>query len=318
MSEVSRDPPEHDSDYDGAWKEALRLFLPAFIEKYFPAEYAAIDWSYEPEWLDKELSQILGQAGQRNRAVDVLVKVRLTNGQSQWILVHVEVQTSYEPDFALRIARYNAGLTWAFQERVLTLVILGDLRRNWMPDEDLFRLGTFEYRLKFPICKLLNRLEGDWRNDHSLPVLLARTQVEALRTAGDPEGRYRAKSTLVRGIYDLGYNADDVRQIFKLIDWMMHLRADLEERFRIELTELEEERKMPYVTSIERMAEARGQARLVLALMTKALGNLPDQHQQRVRSLNSEQLEELALDLLEFQSPDDLERWLDTHAAPQD
>jgi hypothetical protein len=30
MSPVSRDPPEHDSDYDGAWKEALRLFLAAF------------------------------------------------------------------------------------------------------------------------------------------------------------------------------------------------------------------------------------------------------------------------------------------------
>lgn len=82
MSEASREPPGHDSDYDGAWKEALRLYLATFIEKYFPAEHAAIDWNYEPEWLDKELSQILGQAGQRNRSVDVLAKVRLKNGQS--------------------------------------------------------------------------------------------------------------------------------------------------------------------------------------------------------------------------------------------
>jgi hypothetical protein len=201
---------------------------------------------------------------------------------------------------------------------VLTLVILGDLRRNWMPDEDLFRLGTFESRLKFPICKLLDRLESDWQDDNSLPVHLARTQIEALRTASDPEGRYRAKSALVRGLYDLGYNADEVRQVFKLIDWMMHLREDLEERFRIELTELEEERNMPYVTSIERMAEVRGQARLVLALLTKALGNLPDEQQKRVRGLRSEQLEQLALDLFEFQSPHELEVWLDTHTATQD
>lgn len=121
--------------------------------------------------------------------------------------MHVEVQTAFESDFAIRVARYNAGLTWAFQERVLTLVILADLRRNWRPSEDLFRVGTFESRLKFPVCKLLDRLETVWRDDPSLPVLLARTQIEALRTAGDAEQRYRAKSALVRGLYDLGYNA---------------------------------------------------------------------------------------------------------------
>jgi hypothetical protein len=42
----------------------------------FPAEDAAIDWSYQPEWFDKELSQVLGESGRRNREVDVLVKVR--------------------------------------------------------------------------------------------------------------------------------------------------------------------------------------------------------------------------------------------------
>ena len=100
---------------------------------------------------------------------------------------------------------------------LLTLVVLADLRRNWRPSEDVFRVGTFECRLRFPICKLLDRLETDWRDDHSLPVLVARTQIEALRTAGDPESRYRAKSTLVRRLYDPGYNADEVQQVFKLI-----------------------------------------------------------------------------------------------------
>ena len=61
--------------------------------------------------------------------------------------------------------------------------------------------------------------------------VVARAQIEALRTAGDPEGRYRAKWLLVRGLYDLGYNAQQVREIFRLIDWMMHLRVDLETQF---------------------------------------------------------------------------------------
>jgi hypothetical protein len=312
--EPSRQPPEQDSDYDGAWKEALRLHLQEFIEKYFPAEYAAIDWSCEPEWFDKELSLILAQSGQRNREVDVVVKVRLLDGNEQWILVHLEVQTSYEPNFTTRIARYNAGLTWSFGQRVVTLVVLADLRRGWLPDEDVFRVGTFQSRLTFPVCKLLERLDDDWKNDQSLPVLLARAQIEAPRTSSDPDGRYQAKSSLVRGLYELGYNAEKIRGIFRLIDWMMHLRIDLERRFRDELSEFEEAKRMPYVTSIERLAEAR----MVLRQLSEICGSLPVDVRDRVHAMPSEQLELLGSDLLRFHSIIDLQHWLDQHAAPDE
>jgi len=65
-------------------------------------------------------------------------------------------------------------------------------------------LGGFESRLRFPVCKLIDKLDSDWRDDHSLPVQVARAQVAALRTAGDPTGRYGAKWQLVRNLYDLG------------------------------------------------------------------------------------------------------------------
>jgi hypothetical protein len=315
VDESPRREPEHDSDYDGAWKEALRDHLPEFIGKYFPAEYAVIDWSVSPEWFDKELSQVLGQSGRRNREVDVLVKVRLLTGCEQWILLHLEIQTSYEEDFASRIAKYNAGLHWVFQHRAMTLVVLADLRRGWRPDEDVFQVATFESRLKFPVCKLIENLDSEWQNETSLPVLLARAQVEALRTSGDAEGRYRAKWLLVRGLYGLGYNAQQVRETFRLIDWMMHLRVDLDERFRAELTAFEEQGKMPYVTSIERLAEARGKAELILAILGEKCGSPPETAEDRVRRLNSEQLQRLGKDLLRFQSLADLESWLNVHAS---
>jgi hypothetical protein len=86
---------------------------------------------------------------------------------------------------------------------------------------------------------------------------VARAQIEALRTASDPEGRYRAKWRLVRKLYELGYNAEELREIFRLIDWMMHLTDALSQRFEQELREFEENLNMPYVTSVERIAEAR-------------------------------------------------------------
>ena len=104
-SDITGELSPQDSDYDGAWKEALRLHLPDFLAKFFAAVHAAIDWHAPLEWRDKELSQILGQAGSRNQRVDLLAKVSLISGEPQWILLHLEIQSSSEPEFAQRIAR---------------------------------------------------------------------------------------------------------------------------------------------------------------------------------------------------------------------
>jgi len=307
-----------DSDYDGAWKEALRKYLREILECYFPAVAATIDWDQAPEWSDKELSQILGQAGRRNRAVDVLVKVQLRDGTPQWILLHLEIQTYYEEGFARRLALYNSGLFWIFKERVVTLAVLADLREGWRPDEDVFQLGGFESRTRFPVCKLIDRLRADWQDDQSLPVQLARAQVAALRTASDPEARYQAKWQLVRNLYQIGYNAQQVRELFRLIDWMMHLRVDLEQRFKQELDELEESLQMPYVTSVERIAKTEGRAEgraeggatVLLKVLSRRWGTLPEELEQQIRGLSIEQQAALGEAVFDFHTVHDLQAWL--------
>ena len=157
--------PKQDSDYDGAWKESLRHHLPEFLSLYLPAMHATIDWTTPVQWFDKEVSQILGTVGQRNKRVDMLAKVRLRSRQWQWILLHLEIQSAPEVGFERRIARFNSGLFWAFGERVATLVVLADLRATWRPQEDHLEVGGFESRLRFPICKLIDKLAGEWREN---------------------------------------------------------------------------------------------------------------------------------------------------------
>lgn len=158
---AKRKKREQDSDYDGAWKEAFRLYLHLLLKMYFPAMHAAIDWSVEPTWCDKELSRVVPKAKRRNQPVDVLVQVRLLSGEEQLILLHVEIQSSPEAGFERRIARYHSGLFWSYDQRVVTLVVLADLSEDWRPGEDLFQVADFESRLRFPTCKLIDRLETD-------------------------------------------------------------------------------------------------------------------------------------------------------------
>lgn len=315
-----RRPSEQQSDYDGVWKESGRQHLREITEKYFPVIAALIDWRYPPQWCDKELGRILARSGRRPKSVDMLVKVRLMTGDEQWILLHLEVQSGWEAGFEFRLFRYNSGLVWIYEQRVITLVVLADLDEAWRPTEYAFRLGDFESRLRFPTCKLIDKLDTEWRDDHSLPVQVARAQIEALRTASDPEGRYRAKWRLVRNLYDLGYNADEVHEIIRLIDGMMQLPEDLGQKFEQELTALEESLNMPYVTSMERIAEARGETRGGADVLLEAIANLGDSLpvdlEQRVRQLPMERLKKLGKALFNFRSLEEVEGWLDAHEKP--
>ena len=59
-------------------------------------------------------------------------------------------------------------------------------------------------------------------------VVLA--HLKARQTHGDPAGRHAWKIRLVRGLYERGFSAKDVRELFRVIDWMMELPPALDER----------------------------------------------------------------------------------------
>jgi flagellar biosynthesis/type III secretory pathway protein FliH len=82
--------------------------------------------------------------------------------------------------------------------------------------------------------------------------------LRTLDTREDPTARRGWKLQLVKGLYDRGWNAEDVRQLFWVIDWMMVLPDELEQQFRQDLARFEEEEQVPYVSSIERLAKQEG------------------------------------------------------------
>jgi hypothetical protein len=57
-----------------------------------------------------------------------------------------------------------------------------------------------------------------------------------------------------RGLYERGWDAETVRQLFRIIDWLMELPLVLEAEFWREFEEYQEKQHMPYVTSVERLA----------------------------------------------------------------
>jgi hypothetical protein len=248
------------TDYDSPWKEALDVYFQPFLAFFFAEAHADIDWrrGYEP--LDKELQQIVREGELGRRLVDKLVKVWLKDGQEQWILIHVEVQTAEEADFARRMYVYNYRLFDRYNREVVSLAVLGDENPRWRPERFGYTRWGFHAGIRFPIAKLLDyatqleALEHD-RNPFATVVL---AHLKTLETREDQGERHSWKVRLIKGLYDRGWAANDVRQLFRLIDWMMDLPKALEATFWREIKRYEEEKHMPFITTPERIGREEG------------------------------------------------------------
>lgn len=67
---------------------------------FYPLAYKDIDWARGYEILNTELQKIVPEAEVGMRLADILVKVWRKNGLESYVLVHIEVQSDYEADFA--------------------------------------------------------------------------------------------------------------------------------------------------------------------------------------------------------------------------
>ena len=104
-------------------------------------------------------------------------------------------------------------------------------------------------------------------------VVQAHPKTQETRHAA--EARYGAKLALVKSLYRRGWNRSDILELFRCIDWMLRLPEALEERIWSEMQDYERERKMPYVTSVERIGIRKGRAderQLLLCQVRKRFG----------------------------------------------
>lgn len=289
------------SDQDSPWKEALERYLPSCLAFYFPTVHALIDWRRGYEWLNMELRQVVRDADMGKRLADVLVKVWQYDGTENWLLVHVEIQGWPESDFPLRMFVYHYRIFDRYNRQVISLAILTDDRPNWRPDHFDYELGGCRLYFQFGAVKLLDfATEEKLLEASDNPfALITRAHLAMLRTREDASLRLAGKIRLVRELYERGMSRDDVLQLFRLIDWMMEVPAELELQFKREAEQIEREMHMPYVTSVERLAKQEGQAEmLLLALTRKYRIAVPESLVTRIRSTMDSTLLEGWLDLV--------------------
>lgn len=79
-----------------------------------------------------------------------------------------------------------------------------------------------------------------------------------MKTQRSSKKRFYWKVELFKALHEAKYSKEDIWELFRFMDWVLTLPQDLEHQFEEFTQQYEDEKKMPYVTSIERNAIARG------------------------------------------------------------
>ena len=247
-------------DYDSPWKEILEGFFPEFISFWFPEADRDIDWKRGYQFLDKELGQIAHDAEVGRKYVDKLVRVWQQEGEEEWVMIHVEVQTGPEKEFAERMYIYNNRIYDKYRRRVASIAILADDTKSWRPNRFAYELWNCRVSLEFPVVKLMDwkeRIEEIQQSGNVFGIVTA-AHLRTRETRNNATGRYRWKVHIMQSLYDVGFSEAQIRKLFRFIDWIMMLPNDMNQQFYETMETFEESGSRPFITSWERLGLERG------------------------------------------------------------
>ncbi len=261
------------TNHDTPWKKSLRYFLPECLRELFPWVYEMIDWSRKIVWLDNELTRLKLDGSSDEWRVDKLVQVWLKSGESRWLWIHIEIQTQWSADFAERMFFYWTILFQDSKQMPLSLAILADDNPKWRPNCFEVELGQCSNRFQFPIAKILDfearRAELEQSDNPFFHLILA--HLDTMATTGDYETRMNRKLELTKNILRRGVGKKRVRLLYHLIDWMMQLPPECENRWYNQISPILKENDMPYVSTAVKVLVRRGNIEAIKDMLPEIL-----------------------------------------------
>ena len=239
-------------DYDGLWKKLIYELFEEFVLFFAPDLYEEIDFLKEPEFLQQELFQEIMQEKKGKQVADQIVKVFLKNGEEKWILIHIEVQGSPEPDFSKRMFRYYYRIFDKYDRDIVAIALLTDASKHFRPHM-YYRSSygtslTYEYNMyKFRDHQEAELMQS--ANPFAIAVLAANFANEA---KNDDEMRYRFKRKLFRLILQRNEYPREEKRIYVstliyFIDYLLQIPLELTRKLRTEIHLSKEETEMMYL-----------------------------------------------------------------------
>jgi Domain of unknown function (DUF4351)/Putative transposase, YhgA-like len=301
-------------NHDQLFKELLTNFFVEFLELFFPSVLEYLDTD-SIQFVDKELfTDVLG--GEK-KILDIVALAKFQQ-QDYSFLVHIENESSSKTDFNQRLFRYFCSLFLRYNRPIYPIVVFSYDSPQRLDKSDFVIDFPDKQVLKFDYeIVQLNRL--NWRDFLQQKNPMAAALMSKMKI--DMRDRPTVKAQCLRLLVTLKLDPAKMQLIPGFVDTYLKLNSQEESIFQSEISTIgleEREQIMQITTSwkeegrVEGREEGRieGQSNTILRQLNRKLGNLPEEIAKRIQSLELVQLDSLTEDLLDFETFDDLNRWL--------
>ncbi|MBP6104444.1 MAG: DUF4351 domain-containing protein [Gammaproteobacteria bacterium] len=338
MSKQPKKSRKKKSEFDSPWKAIIDLYFKDFMALCWPEKHAIIDWHKGYTMLDKDLIKIDKNAAISNLCVDKLIEIHCIDGEVTYLILHLEIQRNAHINFEQRMFQYRCRLRELYNKPIASLAVLIDANPDWRPNSYREEVWGSSLEMIFPIVKMTDYqdriAELQLSSNRFAHVILAQL---ALNKKEEPEARLSTKFELTRNLYKLGWSGEDVRSLYKFIDWVITLPSELDLVYNDRVMKIEKELKVEYVTTAERVGIQKGLQRaveqivaaehvgvqkgiqqgvqqgvqqgesaVVLHLLEKKFADVPSSYRERITQMDASTLLKLSEQILFSQSLEDV------------
>lgn len=207
-------------DYDGVWKGFIKDFWREILKEFMPDLYDKADLNHEPEFLDKELRDILAGMDPNDnipvRFVDTLMKVFLKDGHEEWVLLHIEVQGPGEENISRRMFRYYCLLFVHHDRNPAAMTILTAKRPKKEGDEPgIYSAEVFGTKIeyKYNVVKAYEFNDEALKASNSLVSLFIYALKVAAKNRHSDEAKFKYMREILRLLWIKGFDIN-IRRVF--------------------------------------------------------------------------------------------------------
>ena len=207
--------------YDILWKGMLERVFDDFLRFVFPDADRRFDMGKGFTYLDKELAELLPHPEEASdtKFVDKLVKVYTRNGKEKYVLVHVEVQGSYDKTFTERMFRYFYRVYDKYDQAILPVAIFTGRGGKRMGNRFHLQDDGMELTYEFNALDIKDFTDAELSASDN-PFAGALLAAQGLSISGlSRDGRLlKAKMDLARHLYGKGFDRKKMEGILSFID----------------------------------------------------------------------------------------------------
>ncbi len=224
-------------DFDTRWKELIYAFVEEFIQYFLPDLYQDVDFAVEPQFLEQELHKLFADEERKGKKIsDKLIKVRLKNGEDNFILVHVEIEGDAPSHYPREVFKYYYRIYDRYEADINTLVIyVGDQ----VPlSHNVYNRNTYGTKLSFEFHSYVvkNQTEADLLASPNICALAVLANLYVLQSKNDYAKRFGFKRQLLNLLLERKHSRRSIVDIFGFIRLLMLLPEELEQKLITEIS----------------------------------------------------------------------------------